>query len=132
MAGKLGFLPFMGAFTGALAALAAAVAFVITRSGVDATGTAAGVLLIAVFFVLSSLFIIWVESVNRAFMMGAALTAYLMKLGFLLAVLATVGESGWPGFTAMIWGVAVGVLGWITGYAWWLWHAKIPYVDLDV
>jgi hypothetical protein len=109
-----------------LAAVAAVVGFLF-RGGAGALGAVAGVVLITGLFVLSTLFITWVEKVNRAMMLPAALGVYTFKLFLLVAVLNPFW--GWEGFLPMVWGVAAGVLGWVCGYAWWVWHAKIT---LDV
>jgi hypothetical protein len=119
-------LRFMLPLCGALAAVAAIVGFFF-GGGAGALGAAAGVLLITGLFVLSTLLLLWVERVNRAMMLPAALGTYTFKLFLLVAVLNPFW--GWAGFLPMVWGVAAGIIGWVCGYAWWVWHAK---VTLDV
>jgi len=129
MRDKLRFLPFTLACSTALAAAAAIVGF-FAKGGPGAIGAALGVLLMTALFVGSTLFILWVESVSRHKMLVGGLIAYAVKLWILFVVLSEVSGMGWPGFTSLIIGVAAGVLGWIGAYAWWLWHAKILYVEL--
>ncbi len=129
MRDKLRFLPFTLTCSGALAAAAALVGFLV-KGGPGAIGAAAGVLLMTALFVGSTIFIIWVETVSRQKMLVGGLIAYAVKLWILFVVLNGVSSTGWAGFTALVIGVAAGVLGWIGAYAWWLWHAKILYVEL--
>jgi len=119
-------LRFMLPVSGVLALLAAIVGFLF-RGGSGALGAAAGVLVITALFVLSTLLLLWVEKINRAMMLPAALGAYTFKLFLLVAILNPFW--GWSGFLPMVWGVAAGVLGWVCAYAWWVWHARIT---LDV
>lgn len=129
MSGKLNFLPFVSTVSALLAVAAAVIGFVIkgTAGGI---GAAVGVLTMTGLFAGSTAFIIWVENHNRRLMLAAGLAAYFVKLWFLFVILNGVAASGWAGFVPMVWGVAAGVLGWIIAYGWWLWHAKIPYVEI--
>jgi hypothetical protein len=129
MRDKLKFLPFMLVSSAALAAAAALVGLLL-KGGSGAIGAALGVLLMAAMFIGSTMFIVWVESVNRQHMLVGGLLAYGLKLWILFVVLNGVSGTGWDGFVPMVFGVAAGVLGWVIAYAWWLWHAKIPYVEL--
>jgi hypothetical protein len=125
---KLLFLPFLSKLLGIIAAVAA-IAGLIFRGPVGGLGAAAGVGVAAAGFVLSAIGIAWVESVNRAMMLPAALMAYMLKIAAFAMILSAVGT--WTGAVPMALGIAAGVLGWVIGYAWWLWHAKIPYVDVS-
>ncbi len=115
-------LRFMLPVSGALAAVGALVGLLVGGFA-GAVGVFAGVALIAALFVLSTFLLTWVESVNRAMLLGAGLTVYFVKLFVVFAVLNAV--SGWSGLVSMVWGVALGVLGWVCAYAWWVWHAKV-------
>ncbi|GIH11407.1 hypothetical protein Rhe02_94740 [Rhizocola hellebori] len=128
MQDKLRFVPFMLASSAVLAAVAALVGLIF-KGGPGAAGAAAGVALMAALFIGSTVFIIWVESVSRQKMLVGGLIAYGVKLWILFVVLHGVSGAGWAGFVPMVFGVAAGVLGWIIAYAWWLWHAKILYVE---
>ncbi len=130
MSGKLRFLPFTLTSCAVLTVLAA-LAGAVAKGMPGALGAAAGVALMAVLFAASKVFVVWVESVDRSKMLVGGLLAYLLKLWFVFVILSGVSGSGWAGFAPMAWGIAAGVVGWIGAYAWWLWHAKIPYVELD-
>jgi hypothetical protein len=117
---------FMLPFCGVLVALAAVVGLLF-RGGVGALGAAAGVVFMTVLFVLSTLFITWVDKVNRPMVIVAGMGAYALKLVVLLVTLTAL--SGWAGLKPMALGVVAGAIGWAAGYAWWVWHAKIT---LDV
>jgi hypothetical protein len=121
------FLPFMLGFSAVLAAVGAIAGFVYS-GWVGAAGVAAGVAFIAFVYALSTLFIEWVERINRNFMLAAALGAYALKLFALCVLLGSLRE--WDGVKPMVFGVAGAALMWIVAQAWWIAHAKIPYVDL--
>lgn len=124
---KLEFLPFLSKLSLIIGAVAA-VAGLIFAGWTGGLGAAAGVGVAAGGFVLSTLAIAWVEKVNRSMLLPAALSAYTTKLAAFALILSAVEQ--WSGSVPMAFGIAAGVLGWVFGYAWWLWHAKIPYVDL--
>jgi hypothetical protein len=124
---KLQFLPFLSKLSLIIAAVAA-VAGLIFGGLTGGLGAAAGVGVAAGGFVLSTLAIAWVEKANRSMLLPAALSAYTTKLAAFALILSAV--ENWSGSVPMAFGIAAGVLGWVFGYAWWLWHAKIPYVDL--
>ena len=121
------FLPFMLAFSAVLAAVGAIAGFI--HSGwTGAAGVAAGVTFIAAVYALSTLFIEWVERINRNYMLPAAFGAYGAKLFALCVLLGSLRE--WDGVKPMVFGVAGAALLWIVAQAWWIAHAKIPYVEV--
>lgn len=113
---------FMLPVCGILAVAAAVVGFVF-RGGVGALGAAAGVVLISALFVLSTYVITWVDAVNRPMLLAAAIAVYGFKLLALFVVLNAL--SGWAGIKPMALGVVAGGLGWVCGYTWWVWHARL-------
>jgi hypothetical protein len=122
------FLPFMLGVSAVLAAVGAIAGFV--HSGwTGAAGVAAGVAFIALVYTLSTLFIVWLERINRNLMLPGALGAYAIKLFALCVLLGSLRE--WEGAKPMVFGVAGAALLWIVAQAWWIAHAKIPYVDLS-
>jgi hypothetical protein len=123
------FLPFMLGVSAVLAVIGAIAGFLYS-GWAGAGGAAAGIAFVAIAYTLSTAFIVWVEKINRAFMLVAGLTAYTVKLYLLFLVLAAVKDSGWEGLRPMVFGVAGAALAWIAAQAWWIAHAKIPYVDL--
>jgi hypothetical protein len=122
------FLPFMLACSAVLAAVGAVAGFI--YSGLTgAAGVAVGVAFVAGVYALSTLVIVRVERINRNLMLPAAFGMYGFKLVTLIMLLAALQE--WEGVRPMVFGVAGAALVWIVAHAWWIAHAKIPYVDLS-
>jgi hypothetical protein len=121
------FLPFLLVVSAVLAGVGAIAGFVYS-GWIGAAGVAAGVAFIAFVYTLSTLFIEWVEKINRSFMLPAALGAYAIKLLMLGLLLGSLRE--WDGAKPMVFGVAGAALMWIVAQAWWIAHAKIPYVEV--
>jgi hypothetical protein len=112
-------LPFLTAASIALLLCAASIGF-LNGGRVDAFGAAAGVAITTVSFTMSTLVIAWADTVRPALLMPLGLLAYVVKYTLLGVVLAYVISSGWPGRTAMGWGVVAGVLGWTSVQIWWV------------
>lgn len=129
MRDRLTFLPYLLAVSGVLAALAAIVGLIVAGIA-GALGAAAGVLFIALTYCLSTLFISWVETKNRPMMLPATMLSYLVKLVLLVTLIEVLGQRAWPGLRPMLFGVAAAALVWIGAQSWWLWHAKLLYVEL--
>jgi hypothetical protein len=121
------FLPFMLAVSGALAVVGGIAGFV-HSGGTGAVGVVAGVAFVALAYTLSTLLLLWLERINRSLMLAGALGAYGVKLLALVVLLGSLRE--WEGVKPMVFGVAGAALVWIVAQAWWIAHAKIPYVDL--
>jgi len=121
------FLPFMLAVSAVLAAVGA-IAGSIHSGWTGAAGVAAGVGFIAVAYTLSTVFLVWLERINRNLMLPGALGAYAVKLFALIALLGALRQ--WDGVKPMVFGVAGAALVWIVAQAWWIAHAKIPYVEV--
>ena len=63
---------------------------------------------------------------------AAELTGLVSRLlsdtdGLSAVVVSAAGAAGMPALGVA---VIVATLSWATAHAWWLWHAKIPYVDV--
>jgi ATP synthase protein I len=124
------FLPFTLKVSAALAAVAAIVGLIFA-GGAGALGAFLGVAFVALAYTLSTLLIVRVERINRALMLPAALGVYAAKLFALVLVMGALAERGWDGVKPMGFGVAAAGLMWIVAQSWWIWHAKILYVDLS-
>jgi hypothetical protein len=95
-----------------------------------AAGALVGVLLVALSYVVSSLVIAWADSVHPTMVLPVGMVTYATKftaLGFAMYALA---GTGWSGMPALGVAVIVATISWATAHAWWVWHAKIPYVDV--
>lgn len=112
-------LPFLTAASVALLLCATSVGF-LSGGREAALGAAAGVAITTVSFTMSTLVIAWADTVRPALLMPLGLLAYLVKYTLLGVILAFVISSGWPGRTAMGWGVVAGVLGWTSVQIWWV------------
>lgn len=123
---RLAHMPTALAVSGVVLVLAAIVGG-ITAGPTGALGAALGVAFTAATYVASSLFIAWVDAVNRQLLLVAGLSAYALKLIVLVAVL--LAFSGWSGLVPMALGIVAGVFAWTGAQIWWTWHAKILYVD---
>jgi hypothetical protein len=66
------------------------------------------------------LVIAWADTVRPALLMPLGLLTYVLKYTLLGVITAAVISSGWPGRTAMGWGVVAGVLGWTSVQIWWV------------
>ena len=114
-----------------------AVIFVLTVAGgavlgglAGALGAAAGVGIVVASFTVSSLVIAWADSVHPTLVLPVGMVTYILKFTAIGFAMAAVVASGWDGLTALGVGVAVATIGWATAQAWWVWHARIPYVDV--
>jgi hypothetical protein len=114
-----------------------AVIFVLTVAGgavfgglTGALGAAAGVGIVVASFTVSSLVIAWADSVHPTLVLPVGMFTYIIKFTAIGFAMAAVVASGWDGLTALGVGVAVATIGWATAQAWWVWHARIPYVDV--
>ncbi|MEV0459077.1 hypothetical protein [Catellatospora methionotrophica] len=128
LAKRLKFLPFMLGVTAAVAVLAPLVAY-LTVGAQAAVGVLAGVALVAVSYLLSSVVIAWADSINPKMVLSVGLLMYGIKFTVLFLVLAVIAKSGWAGLKPMAIGIGIAAIAWTIGHGWWLWHAKIPYID---
>jgi hypothetical protein len=95
-----------------------------------AAGAAAGVGIVVASFTVSSLVIAWADSVHPTLVLPVGMVTYIAKFTAIGFAMAAVVASGWDGLPALGVGVAVATIGWAAAQAWWVWHAKIPYVDV--
>jgi hypothetical protein len=123
-------LPIMLAASGALLVLAAVVGWVVQGSD-GAIGAASGVAIVAGSFTLSTLVIAWADSIDPKLVLPVGLLTYIVKVLVLGIVLFGMVSGDWGGRTALGLSVMAGVLMWTSLQAWWTWHSKILYVDVD-
>ncbi len=103
----------------------------LAAGGSGAAGAAAGVGLVAASYTVSSLVVAWADAVDPRLVLPVGLTAYAVKFLLIGVVMAAVAATGWAGLPAMGVAIIATALGWITAQAWWTWHARIPYVQID-
>ncbi|MEU8081184.1 hypothetical protein AB0B31_37745 [Catellatospora citrea] len=128
LAKRLKFLPFMLGVTAVVAVVAPLVAYLVV--GLPAAlGVLAGVALVAASYLLSSFVIAWADSISPKLVLSVGLLMYGVKFTVLFLVLAVIAQTGWAGLRPMAIGIGIAAIAWTIGHAWWLWHAKIPYID---
>ncbi|MFG2036621.1 hypothetical protein [Dactylosporangium sp. NPDC048998] len=98
--------------------------------GTGAAGDVAGIALVTLSYVVSSLIIAWTDLRARHLLLPVAMATYLVKFTLIgLAMWAALGTD-WAGLPWMGVSVIVAVIAWMTAHAVWVWRAKIPYVDI--
>jgi hypothetical protein len=97
---------------------------------VGAVGAVAGVFLVAASYVGSSVVIAWADSVSPSLVLPVGLVTYVLKFTALGVAMYALAGTGWNGMPALGVAVIAATLCWATAHAWWVWHAKIPYVDV--
>jgi len=95
-----------------------------------AGGAAAGVVLVAASYVISSVALAWADLVNPRLVMPVGLGTYVTKFMLIGLVMAAIAATGWAGLPAMGVAVIVSALGWTVAQAAWVWRARIPYVEI--
>jgi hypothetical protein len=88
-----------------------------------ALGAAAGVLITAVSYTMSTLVIAWADTVRPALVMPLGMATYVVKYTLLGVILAFSVTSDWAGTSALGWGVVAGVLVWTAVQVWWV-HSR--------
>lgn len=112
-------------------ALAATVPIALWRDGgTGAAADAAGVTLVTLSYVLSSLVIAWVDLRNRQLLLPVAMATYVVKFTLIGLVMWAALGTRWAGLPWMGVSVIVAVIAWMTAHAVWVWRAKIPYVEI--
>lgn len=99
--------------------------------GPGAAGGAAGVLLVAASYVLSSVVLAWADSVDPKLVMTVGLVTYVLKFALLGVAVFAVAASGWAGLRMMAVGIMASTVAWVTAQVWWTAKAKIPYVEIE-
>jgi ATP synthase protein I len=101
------------------------------RGGAGAAGAAAGVLLVATSYTVSSVVIAWADSIDPRLVLPVGLLTYILKFTLIGVVMAGLAASHWAGLTAMGVSIIAAVLGWTIAQSVWTWRARIPYVEID-
>lgn len=118
---RLAHLPVLLTVSGVLLVLATG-AGALLRGGAGGAGAAAGVGLVVVSYLASTVVIAWADSVDPQLILPLGLLTYVVKFSLIGVVMAAVAASGWTGLEPLGAGVIVGVLGWTTAQIWWVVH----------
>jgi hypothetical protein len=112
-------LPFLTAVMLAAVLCAASIGY-LSGGPQLALGAAAGVLITAVSYTMSTLVIAWADTVRPAMVLPLGLATYVIKYTLLGVILAFAATSDWTGRRALGWGVVAGVLVWTAVQIWWV------------
>ena len=130
MTRRLRHLPTTLGATAVLLVIAIAIAWPL-RGGTAALGVLAGVGLVAVSHLVSSLVVAWVDMVARNMLLPVVLLTYVLKFALFGVVMYRVNQAEWAGLPALGVTVIAGTCVWIGAQLSWILHAKIPYVDFE-
>ena len=102
--------------------------------GLAGVGFALGVAIAGVSFLLSSLVIAWVDTIDRRMILPIGLMTYVFKILVIGMVVFGLSHGDWPGFVPLLWGIAAGATGWIftqaiSTYRWSLTQPMIEKTD---
>jgi hypothetical protein len=103
----------------------------LVAGGAGALGVLAGIGLVAVSYLISSLVVAWVDLVARHLLLVIVLLTYVLKFTAFGVVMWSVAESGWSGLPAMGVAIIVATVVWTGAQFWWILRAKLPYVEVD-
>jgi hypothetical protein len=98
--------------------------------GPGAGGDVAGVALVTLSYVVSSLIIAWTDLKARHMLLPVALATYIVKFTIIGFAMWAALNTGWSGLPWMGVSVIVAVVAWMAAHAVWVWRAKIPYVEI--
>lgn len=115
----------------ALAALVAVLASSLAAGTKGLTGSSLGVALVAVFFGVSALVMIWVNRRKPQVVMAAAMAVYLIKIVVLLVLVAKFSTT--TAFNGKAFGLTVVActVVWVSAQALTSARLKVPYVEPD-
>ena len=91
-----------------------------------ATGAAAGVALVILSYVASTLAIAWADSVAPKMVLGVGVGMYVLKFSLFGIMLVLVVMAGWPGRVPMAWGIVAGAVAWTASQIWWTTRRAYP------
>jgi hypothetical protein len=115
---RLGHVPLALAVSAVVLALSTVVGWV-AQGGAGAAGAAAGVALVVVSYLVSSVVVAWADSVSPQLVLPFGLATYLTKIVLLGLVMLAVVGTGWDGTAAMGLAIIPGVVGWTGANVWW-------------
>jgi len=111
-------LPPLLAISG-IVALGAAVVGGLTTGAPGAVGAAAGVALVTVGYLLSTVVIARADAVSTPLVMPIGMMAYAVKLTIVGGVVLVVAQTDWAGLVPMCYGIVAGIVCWSAAQIWW-------------
>lgn len=116
---RLRHLPVLIAVSAVLLVVAAVVGG-LAAGGTGALGAAAGVGVVTVGYVLSTLVVAWADSVHPKLVLPFGLAVYTTKITLFGGLMIAVAAAGWAGLIPFSLGIAAGVVGWTGAHIWWI------------
>ncbi|GGM44056.1 hypothetical protein GCM10011608_31000 [Micromonospora sonchi] len=98
------------------------------RGTTGAAGVVAGIGLVVVSYLISSLSVAWADAVHPKLIMPVGLVTYATKMIFLGVVMAAVAATGWAGLPDLGVAVIAAVLVWIGAHVAWALRSPLPIV----
>lgn len=120
-----------GFVTTAVLALVGAPLAWLLRDGRAALWVLVGQAVVAGFFWLGSLAVVWAGRIADELTLPAALASYLGRIVLLGGFLVGAQGRSWLDGAALAWSVLAGTLGWTGVQVWRVWTARLYYVDPD-
>ena len=102
-----------------------------TSGAAGAFGVLAGVALVAVSYLVSSLVVAYVDLVARDQLLPIVLMTYVFKFAIFGVVMWRVSGTGWGGLRPMGFAIIAATIVWTAAQLWWILRAKIPSVEVD-
>ncbi|PZG21069.1 hypothetical protein C1I95_08280 [Micromonospora craterilacus] len=99
------------------------------RGPTGAAGVAAGIALVIVSYLISSLSVAWADAVHPKLIMSVGLLTYVTKIVFLGVALAAVAATGWSGLPDMGVSIIAAVVVWTGAHLTWALRSPLPTVD---
>ncbi|MEV6813243.1 hypothetical protein [Micromonospora sp. NPDC051296] len=113
----------------AVLALVGVPAAALLRGPTGAAGVAAGIALVIVSYLISSLSVAWADAVHPKLIMSVGLLTYVTKIVFLGVALAAVAATGWSGLPDMGVSIIAAVVVWTGAHLTWALRSPLPTVD---
>lgn len=96
------------------------------RGPTGAAGFAAGVALVIVSYLISSLSVAWADAIHPRMIMSVGLVTYATKIVILGVVMAAVAATGWPGLPDMGVAIIAAVVVWTGAHLTWAMRSPLP------
>ncbi len=119
LAPRLRHVPLALGVSGVVLVLAVAAGWV-ASGGAGALGAAAGVALVVVSYLVSTVAVAWADAVNTRLVLPVGLATYGLKILLFGLVMLAVLETDWAGTVAMGLAIVPGVVGWVAANMWWV------------
>jgi hypothetical protein len=101
------------------------------RHAAGLLGVLGGAVLVAVSYLSSSLVVAWVDLRAREMLLPVVLLTYVLKFTVFGIVMWSISTTDWAGLAALGWTVIAATVVWTSAQGWYVFRAKIPYVEIE-